>query len=104
MIDGFPRNQDNFNGYMKFLNDYVNTICLLDFKISEEEVFKRLLLRNREDDSKEVIQKRINIYNNDTKVIIDEFKNLNVPYIGINADKSIKEVFNNTMNILKYLF
>lgn len=104
MIDGFPRNKDNFSGYMEFLYNNVNTMCLLDFKIPNEEIFKRLSIRNREDDSKEVIKKRIDIYDQDTRIIINEFKKIGVSYVEINANKSIKEVFYNTMNILKYLF
>jgi len=71
VFDGFPRNVEQANK-MKEANigyDYV-----INLNVSEEEVVRRLTARGREDDKPEIIKKRLEVYHQQTKPLLDYFK------------------------------
>eukprot|EP00382_Lankesteria_abbotti_P005129 CAMPEP_0113847754 /NCGR_PEP_ID=MMETSP0372-20130328/2059_1 /TAXON_ID=340204 /ORGANISM="Lankesteria abbotti" /LENGTH=183 /DNA_ID=CAMNT_0000817085 /DNA_START=53 /DNA_END=601 /DNA_ORIENTATION=+ /assembly_acc=CAM_ASM_000359 len=78
LIDGFPRNQDNLDGWMKFMGDTVDLPYLLFYDCSEDEMVRRLTHRGqhsgRIDDNVESIKKRFRTYNNDTMPIVQIFE------------------------------
>jgi len=81
LIDGFPRNIDNLNGWDKFMNtkndpgdNNYKILSVLFFTCSEKEMIKRLNHRSktsgRSDDNVKIIQKRISIFNKETMPVI----------------------------------
>ncbi|KAJ1605077.1 P-loop nucleotide (UMP) kinase [Cryptosporidium canis] len=82
LIDGFPRNRDNLEGWYRIVSDAeVNVIGCLFLDCNDEIVMDRLLRRGetsgRADDNKETIIKRLKVYHQDTIPIIEHFEGLN---------------------------
>lgn len=73
ILDGYPRNAAQYDAFETF--DTPTAVLVID--VPREESLMRLTKRaqaeNRADDTAEVISKRLAIYENDTKPIIDRF-------------------------------
>uniref|UniRef100_A0A8D8R240 UMP-CMP kinase n=1 Tax=Cacopsylla melanoneura TaxID=428564 RepID=A0A8D8R240_9HEMI len=105
LIDGFPRNQNNLDGWNKEMADKVNVIYVLFFDCSEDVCVKRCLKRGAEgsgraDDNEESLKKRITVYNNETMPIIKHFEGKNLVK-KINAEKSAEEVFEEVQKLFQ---
>ncbi len=78
LIDGFPRNKDNFDGWTKEMGDITETPFIFYFKASEEEMTERIIERGktsgRSDDTKEILHKRFMTFQNDSMPVIDSYK------------------------------
>lgn len=85
IIDGYPRSLEQIKlfdpGFDKVFN----------FKISDEEVLKRLIKRQRVDDTQKVINRRLKIYYNQTRPLIEYYKSLGI-LKEINAEGSVDEI------------
>lgn len=103
LIDGFPRNSNNFEGFMKQLGNEVNIKCMIVIDLKDDKIFERLNKRNREDDDTGIIQKRIDGYHHNTEAIYSEFNKIS-ELVFINGDNDKKRVFNELKNKVKYLF
>merc|ERR1712038_1286736 len=67
LIDGFPRNEDNLEGWNKAMGDKVNQKFVLFFDCNQETCVKRCLSRGaagsgRSDDNEESLKKRFDTY------------------------------------------
>src|SRR6056300_506887 len=85
VFDGFPRNVEQANK-MKEANigyDYV-----INLNVSEEEVVRRLTARGREDDKPEIIKKRLEVYHNQTKPLLDYFKDQIIKLKAVHQNQS----------------
>ncbi|XP_048762186.1 UMP-CMP kinase-like isoform X2 [Ostrea edulis] len=82
LIDGFPRNQDNLEGWNKAMIDVATVIRVLFFNCSEQVCVERCLSRGRTsgraDDNEESLKKRIKTYNESTMPIIAHYRTLNL--------------------------
>lgn len=85
IMDGYPRSL----GQVKIFDPGFDTV--INFKISNEDVLKRLLARRRVDDTPEVINRRLKIYYQQTQPLIEYYKNLGV-LKEVNARKPVEEV------------
>lgn len=78
LIDGFPRNEDNLQGWMRKMSDKVHLQFVLFFECSDDECIQRCLKRGessgRSDDNLESLKKRFNTYINDTMPIIEHYR------------------------------
>ena len=97
LIDGYPRNQENIDGWMEiFGNNYklITSIILdCDEKVLENRLIERAKSSGRIDDNIETIQKRFKTHLEESKPIEKKLKLLG-SFIEINGDNSINEVFN----------
>lgn len=85
ILDGYPRN----SAQLAALESDIDKVFYI--KISNQEAVKRLLLRSREDDTKKSLQRRLEIYHNQTEPLLAIFKqkgNLE----EINGQNSIEEI------------
>ena len=77
LVDGFPRNQDNLEGWYRVMGDYCTVEFVLFFDCPEEAMEKRLLKRGetsgRTDDNPESIRKRFRTYLDSTMPVIQHF-------------------------------
>merc|ERR1711936_376126 len=83
LIDGFPRNEDNLQGWNKAMGDKVNLQCVLFFRCTQEICTARCLSRGaagsgRTDDNGESLRKRFVTYEEATMPIIRNFEKLNL--------------------------
>ncbi|XP_019543894.2 UMP-CMP kinase [Aedes albopictus] len=78
LIDGFPRNEDNLQGWNRKMADKVQLLFVLFFECSEDQCVQRCLKRGessgRSDDNLESLKKRFNTYINDTMPIIEHYR------------------------------
>ncbi|EDV42885.2 uncharacterized protein Dana_GF18220 [Drosophila ananassae] len=79
LIDGFPRNQDNLDGWNRQMSDKVDMQFVLFFDCGEDVCVQRCLGRGqsgsgRSDDNMDSLKKRISTYNNDSLPIIKFFE------------------------------
>ncbi|CEO94808.1 hypothetical protein PBRA_003621 [Plasmodiophora brassicae] len=97
LIDGFPRNKDNLDGWNKVMTD-VNVDFILFLDCPESVMESRLLSRGqtsgRTDDNIESIRKRFLTYQEQTKPIIDHFDALGKVRRVIASDP-VDKVFQN---------
>lgn len=78
LIDGFPRNKDNLDGWERVMSDKAKLLFVLFFECSQEICIERCLGRGaagsgRSDDNLESLKKRFNTYLNDTLPIINHY-------------------------------
>ncbi|CDW84919.1 ump-cmp kinase-like [Stylonychia lemnae] len=96
LIDGFPRNQDNFDGWDRVMGDLVEVPFVLFFDADEETMINRIMERSktsgRNDDNIESLKKRFDTFKKETMPIVDLFDS-NGKTQKINALRTIDEVF-----------
>lgn len=78
LIDGFPRNKDNLDGWNKKMADKVNLQFVLVLSCAEDVCVERCLKRGqssgRSDDNEESLKKRFQTFVNDSLPIINHYK------------------------------
>lgn len=106
LIDGFPRNQDNLDGWNKEMSDVATVIRVLFFNCPEQVCVERCLSRGktsgRTDDNEESLKKRIKTYNESTMLIIEHYRKLDL-VSEINAGNSPDAVFEDVKKVLNGL-
>lgn len=99
IFDGFPRTKAQAEALDNLLKSKNTSITMmLALEVEEAELKKRLLLRGKDsgrpdDQNPEIIQKRIDVYNNETSPVKDYYTSQN-KYKGINGIGEIEEIFN----------
>jgi len=86
IIDGFPRN------LYQAEHSPIKFDQAIYLKISDETATKRLLNRQREDDSLEMIRERLHVYHEQTEPILDYYRNLGI-LLEINGEPAQEEIF-----------
>lgn len=97
LIDGFPRNQDNFDGWMRQMTGKADLQFVLFFDCSEDVCIERCMNRGkggsgRSDDNMESLRKRIKTYTNDSLPIIEHYEQIGLVK-KIDARRSVDAVF-----------
>ena len=96
LIDGYPRNQDNIDGWNEVFGDNYKLITSIILGCNEEQLEKRLLERakssGRNDDKIEVIKKRFKVYVEQSQPIEAKLKQMG-PFIEVQATGTIDGVF-----------
>lgn len=105
LIDGFPRNQDNLDGWNREMADKVDLLFVLFFDCSEETCVDRCLKRGaagsgRSDDNMESLKKRIQTFINDSLPIIEYYKEKDLVR-RVEAGKAPEDVFEEVKQIFK---
>lgn len=106
IFDGFPRTQAQAQALDAFLESKGTGITMmLALEVEEEELRKRLLLRGKDsgradDQDPAVIQKRIDVYNNETMPVKDHYQQQG-KYKGINGIGEIEEIFNSLCSAIE---
>lgn len=104
LIDGFPRNQDNLDGWNRRMKDKVDVQFVLFFDCSSDICVRRCLERGkssgRSDDNEESLKKRIETYTNESYPIIQHFQKLNLVK-RIDASPNAEEVFKAVLIMFK---
>ena len=80
LIDGFPRNQDNLDGWINVMSDsaIVDSILFLDCpeSICEERILKRAALNGRSDDNLVTLKKRFTTFKDITMPVVKYFDSI----------------------------
>lgn len=97
LIDGFPRNEDNLQGWTKQLSEKVEVMFVLFLDCPDEICIQRCLDRgqkgsNRSDDNEISLKKRLVTYSEATMPIIEHYRKLNL-LKKVDATRSPEEVY-----------
>mgnify|MGYP001569970074 CR=1 FL=1 len=92
IVDGYPRDIEQLKS---FDPEFSHVIFL---KVSEKTVRERLLKRGREDDTPEVIEKRLEVQTDELGRVLDHYKD---NLIEIDGEKTEEEVYQNILDELK---
>lgn len=98
LIDGFPRNQNNLEGWNKEMSGRVNLQFVLFLQCPEETCVDRCLKRGQEgsgrtDDNVESLRKRFRTYTKDTLAIVEYYDTLNLVKKADASPNDPEEVF-----------
>ncbi len=104
ILDGFPRNLKQVYALESIIDISLETGFIVFFiKVEKELAIERLTLRsvvqNRLDDKHDSVLKRIEVYEQKTKPVIEYFKNKKVLF-EINGASSMKIVSKDILNII----
>lgn len=93
LIDGFPRNKDNFDQWFSTVTE-AKIAGVLHFQVPDAELRRRLLARKegRSDDTPAGIEKRIATYHHDTTQALTLFSARSIPVINVNGEGEVREV------------
>ena len=96
LIDGFPRNLDNMEGWNKVMSGHANVKQVLFFDTSEEVMLQRIMKRaetsGRADDNVETAKKRFRTFNEETMKVINIYDGKKIVW-KIDATQGIDEVY-----------
>ncbi|XP_028283464.1 UMP-CMP kinase [Parambassis ranga] len=103
LIDGFPRNEDNLQGWNSVMDGKADVKFVLFFDCGDEVCIDRCLERGkssgRTDDNRESLEKRIQTYLQSTRPIIEQYEKLG-KVRTVDASRSVDEVFADVKSIL----
>ena len=106
LVDGFPRNEDNYTCWAKVMSDIADAKCCLFLECTEDVLRARLRHRaetsGRVDDNEESIIKRFRTYNEETLPICKKFEELG-QLRRIDGSKTPEEVFAVVSKVIKEL-
>uniref|UniRef100_A0A8C9W9U7 UMP-CMP kinase n=1 Tax=Scleropages formosus TaxID=113540 RepID=A0A8C9W9U7_SCLFO len=95
LIDGFPRNQDNLQGWTNVMEGKADVKFVLFFDCSNQVCVDRCLERGkssgRTDDNRESLEKRIQTYLQSTRPIIEQYQQQG-KVRTVDASRSVEEV------------
>ena len=98
LIDGYPRNQDNIDGWKEIFGNNYKLIATIILQCNEEELEKRLLERaktsGRVDDNIETIRKRFKTHIDQSLPIESQLKEMG-PVVEVQGNGSVEDVFKN---------
>ncbi|KAJ8278929.1 hypothetical protein COCON_G00059950 [Conger conger] len=96
LIDGFPRNQDNLQGWASVMEDKADVKFVLFFECSDQVCIDRCLERGkssgRTDDNRESLEKRIKTYLQSTRPIIEQYQQQG-KVRTVDASRGVDQVF-----------
>jgi adenylate kinase len=74
ILDGYPRSVDQAEALDRMLDARGTRLdAVLEFRVSEDELFQRLKDRGRADDTEEVIRNRMNVYRDETAPLLEYY-------------------------------
>jgi UMP-CMP kinase len=107
LIDGYPRNIENWEGFKEVFGSDFQIIATLFLSCDEKTCVDRLLNRGqtsgRSDDEEQVIKKRFNTFYNESLQVLDSLKQAS-PFIEIDSTKTPEEVTNEVVSEFQQLF
>lgn len=93
VLDGYPRNLDQVKWLVNYLPVHGRRIeCLVLFEVPRQELVNRLVGRGRVEDSPEVINHRLDIYQQKTSPVVDYYRQNGVPVISVDGTGPVPEV------------
>ncbi|XP_070829563.1 UMP-CMP kinase [Chaetodon trifascialis] len=103
LIDGFPRNEDNLQGWNTDMDGKADVKFVLFFDCSNEVCIKRCLERGkssgRTDDNRESLEKRIKTYLQSTRPVVEQYEK-HGKVRTVDASRPVDEVFADVKAIL----
>ena len=100
ILDGYPRDEYQAKWMMKNMAEKIDGAILLE--VPKEELYERLALRGREDDkTRESIERRFEISENNFKAIFPLLEENGIEIKHVNGVGSVKEVTNRLVEVVQ---
>lgn len=100
ILDGYPRDEYQAKWMMKNMAEKIDGAILLE--VPKEELYERLALRGREDDkTRESIERRFEISENNFKAIFPLLEENGIEIKRVNGVGSVKEVTNRLVEVVQ---
>lgn len=105
ILDGFPRNPNQARSLDQLLSELGGRIrAVPHIVVEEEELIRRLLKRaeieGRADDNEETIRKRMSVYHEQTRPLIDHYREQGL-LVPIDGDRPVEAVFADLLNAVE---
>jgi adenylate kinase len=98
ILDGFPRTVAQAVALDEFLAEQLIQInAVLDFSIADDAVVERMLARGRADDTEDVIRRRLRVYHDETRPLLDYYSAL---LLTVDADGEVDDVYAHAIDAL----
>jgi adenylate kinase len=92
ILDGYPRSVAQAEALDEMLTNHNTKLdAVLEFSVSEDELFKRLMARGRADDTEDVIRNRMQVYRDETEPLLEYYSRNNLQ--TVDAVGALDEVF-----------
>lgn len=90
VLDGYPRTTNQAEALLEFLGDH-HLDAVIDLEVPLEEVTARMKSRGRADDTDDGIARRLDLYEQETRPVLDFFKEkgLLVTVDGLGAEEEV---------------
>lgn len=99
ILDGYPRSVEQAKALDEMLKARDTKLdAVLEFAVSEEELFKRLKSRGRADDTEEIIHNRMQVYRDETQPLLEYYRDNNLQ--TVDAVGGLDEVFARALQAL----
>ncbi len=99
ILDGYPRSVEQAEALDEMLTKRNAKLdAVLEFVVSEEELFTRLKARGRADDTEEVIHNRMQVYRDETQPLLEYYRDNNLQ--TVDAVGGLDEVFARALHAL----
>jgi adenylate kinase len=106
VLDGFPRTMAQAEALDQLLRELDRELdVVFDFQVPDREVLLQRMLQRaaeegRTDDTPEAIERRLELYERETAPLVDYYRTHQANVVGIHADRSIDEVFEEIRRVL----
>ena len=102
ILDGYPRTEYQAKWLMEHMKDDISGAIILE--VPKEELYQRLELRGREDDkSKEAIDRRWEIFEQNISPILEQLENNHIPVLRIDGVGAVETVSDRLIKAVKEL-
>ena len=92
ILDGFPRNVMQAGFLDELLQKIAqSSVRVINLEVPDQVLIERLLDRGRQDDTQEVIRRRLEVYREQTAPLIDFYRDRQ-QLLSVNGNQSLEEV------------
>lgn len=99
LLDGFPRNVGQAEVLGKILSEIDHPLdAVIELKVDEDELVRRLLSRGRADDTEGVIRERLQVYRSETAPLLEYYADRLITIDGVG---SVEDVSARALETLK---
>jgi len=102
VLDGYPRKVNQARWLIEHLATYKRRIdAVISLDVSDKELFERLHIRGRSDDTPQNISKRSQLYHDKTEPVLDYLKKQGVCVERINGEGSVGPIHDRVENAIQ---